>query len=244
MEYVFSMSGNTVPMRRKYQIGAAMPDRGVPVVIGGSGADGIELAATTTAADLVGITVDAQATLVTAQQSDNSDPGREVSVIIDPSAVYKARLSGGSTEGTALAAHTVDTQSTNGLSVETDTTFANHDEGSVFCYSGANAGKGRKITSVSTNHATVIIAFPADIEVGDVFLKAPYCAAPYGMEDQFVQLTTNLFELDASATVDTDNANFRVVELIFKDKSADANRTESFAHIIPFDSIFAAGGSV
>ena len=244
MDYVGSLLGNTTPLRLQYQIGAAMPNPGVPVVIGGAGAEGVELGTTTAAADLVGITVDAQATLVTAQQTDNSDPARQVSVIVDPNAMYQARLSGGATEATALAAHTVDTEATDGLTVETDTAFTNFDEGTVFCYSGANAGEGRKITSVSGNHATVIVAFRNDVLVGDVFIKAPYAASPYAMEDQFVQLTTNLFELDASAAVDTDNANFRVVRLIYRDQSWDDNRTRSFAHIVPFDSIFAAGGSV
>lgn len=249
MDYVGSLLGNTTPLRLKYQMGDNMTNAGVPVLVGGAGQDGVILASTTAAADLVGITIDTDpdgTTVLTAQQTGNARVEREVTVIVDPNAVYEARMSGGATEGTALTLHTVDTASSDGTSVETDASFASPsmDEGSVFCYSGANIGQGRKITSVSGNHATVTVPFRFDTVVGDTFIKAPYCAAPYGMEDQFVQLTTNLYELNASVTIDTDNANFRVLRLRFKDQSLDGNRTESFAHIVAFDSIFAAGGSV
>lgn len=242
MDFSKLLSGGGSPIIMDYQIGDDMSNAGVPVLIGGAGQEGVILASTTAAADLVGVTVDAPGAVVTAQQSDNSDPARYARVCISPDAVYKARLSGGATEGTALTAHTVDTANTAGTSIETDAAFV--DETSLFCHSGANAGVGRKITSISGNHATVSVALPNDIAVGDVFITAPYCAAPFGMENHFVQLTTNLYELDCSVTVDTDNNNFRVLELLYKDNSLDPDRLMSAANIVPFDSIFAAGGSV
>lgn len=242
MQFVKMLCGNTTPTIMDFQIGDDMANAGVPVLIGGAGEEGVILATTIAAADLVGITMNAPGSVVTAQQSDNSDPARIARVCISPDAVYRARLSGGATEGTALTAHTVDTANAAGTSIETDSAFV--DETSLFCHSGANVGIGRKITSISGNHATVSVALPYDTAVGDVFITAPYCAAPYGMEDQFVQLTTNLYELNASVTVDTDNANFRVVELLYKDNSDDPDRLLSAADIVPFDSIYAAGGSV
>lgn len=238
MQFSGVFSGN-VPIIKKYQIGEAMANSGVPVLVGGAGNAGIVLASTTGAADLVGVTIDSQATLVTAQQSDNSDPARLVSVIANPTAFYKVLLSGGATADTALTTGTVDTASTTGLDVNTEINYTNFDEGSIFGYSGANVGILRKIGVGDATDATVVVAFPVDIAVGDVFLHVPYSAG----EDQFVQLTSDFVQLDASATVDTDNANFRVIELRMKD-SSEVGVNNSHAIIVPFDHLFAAGGSV
>ena len=151
MEYAFAFSGGS-PIIKKYQIGEAMADGGVPVLVGGAGNAGLSLASTTAASDLVGITSNPQDTLVTAQQSDNSDPAREISVIINPDAVYRAKLSGGATSGTDLTAHTVTTASATGLVVTASgSTFDSPelDEGTIHCISGANVGITRKITSTS-----------------------------------------------------------------------------------------------
>lgn len=238
MEFSGVFSGGA-PVIKKYQIGEAMANSGVPVLIGGSNKAGLVLAATTTASDLVGVTLDSQATLVTAQQTDNSDPARLVSVVVNPDAYYKALLSGGSAADTVLAIGTVDNAVSNGLSVDTNITYTNFDEGSLFGYAGGSVGILRKITSVSSTIATVTIAFPLASAVGDQFLHVPYSAG----ENQFVQLTSDFRQLDASATVDTDNNNFRVIELRMKDFS-EVGVSNSHAIIVPFDHLFAAGGSI
>lgn len=232
MDYAFAFSGGS-PILQKFQIGESMATGGVPVLVGGAGNEGVALASTTGAADLVGITLNSS-TLVTAQQSDNSDPARYVDVIINPDAVYKAKLSGGATAGTDLTTYTVTTASTTGLDVVTGDDFSNFDEGTIHCISGNNVGISRKITVGDGTDASVTVAFPYDIAVGDGFIVVPFAIG----EDQFVQLTSNLAEVDASATVDTDNANFRVVKL-------DLNGVDdSYVYITPFDHIFANGGSV
>ncbi len=233
MEYAYSFSGGAA-VRLTYQIGEAMANAGVPVVIGGAGNAGLALAATTTASDLVGVTLDLQATLVTAQQTDNSDPERKVTVVVNPDAVYKVKLSGGATSGTDLGTETVTTASTTGLDVVTGTDFSNFDEGTIHCVTGNNVGISRKIGFGDATDATVVVAFPNDIAVGDTFIVVPYGL----VENQFVQLTTDLTELDASAAVDTDNNNFRVISLDLNSES------DSFAYVVPFDHIFAAGGSI
>lgn len=245
MKWAYNLSGIATPHIKQFQIGEAMANAGVPVLVGGADNEGLALASTTAAADLVGITLDAQASLVTAQQTDNSDPARLITCIINPDAVYQAKLSGGATEDTALTLYDVTTASTTGLVVTTGDAWNSPDynEGVVWGYDGANAGIARKITSTSATAGTLLVALPADTVVGDNFLRAPFCASPVGMEDQFVQLSTNLYEVDASVAVDTNNANFRVVELLLRDKSDDG-QNNSFAMLIPFDSIFAAGGSV
>lgn len=232
MNFAFAFSGGS-PIVRKFQIGETMANPGVPVLVGGAGEEGVVLASTTGAADLVGVTLNA-ATLVTAQQTDNSNPERTVEVILNPDAVYKARLSGGSTSGTDLSIETVTTASTTGLDVNTGTDFTNFDEGTIHCISGNNVGISRKITVGDGTDASVTVAFPFDIAVGDEFIVVPFTPG----EDQFVQLTSDLTEVDASASVDTDNDNFRVLGLELNGVG------DSYVLLVPFDHIFAAGGSI
>ncbi len=237
---LFGFFSGSAPVIKKYQIGEAMTTAGVPVVIGGSNKAGIVLGDTTTASvDLVGVTLDSQATLVTAQQTDNSDPSRVVSVVVNPDAMWRARLSGGATADTALAIGTVDNAVSNGLTVDTNITYTNFDEGSLFGYKGGAVGILRKITSVSSTIATVTVAFPVGSAVGDQYLHVPFSAG----EAQFVQLTSNLAQVDASATVDTDNNNFRVIELEMKDHS-EVGVSNSSVILVAFDHLFAAGGSI
>jgi len=238
MQFSGLFSGGA-PIIKKFQIGEAMANAGVPVVVGGAGIAGVSLASTTAAADLVGLTLDAQATLVTAQQTDNSDPSRQVSVVVNPDIIIKALLSGGATSDTALIIGTVDVASTTGLDVNTEIDYTNFDEGSIFGFTGANAGILRKITVGDSTDASVTIAFPVDIDVGDVFLHVPFS----GGENQFVQLTSDLTQVDASAAVDTNNNNFRVIELVLKD-SSETGRTTSSVIMTPFDHLFACGGSI
>lgn len=230
MDFAFAFSGGS-PIVRKFQIGEAMANAGVPVVIGGSGNEGVALASTTAAAGLIGVTTNAQPTLVTAQQSDNSDTAREVEVIVNPDAVYKARLSGGATSGTDLTTYTVTTASTTGLDVVTGDDFTNFDEGTIHCIEGNNVGISRKITVGDGTDASVTVAFPYDIAVGDKFIVVPYALG----ERQYVQLTSDLTELNASVAVDTDNVNFVVLGLILNDVS------DSYALIVPYDHLFSAG---
>lgn len=238
MQFSGVFSGGA-PVIKKFQIGEAMANAGVPVLVGGAGNAGVVLASTTAASDMIGLSLDVQATLVTAQQTDNSDPSRQISVVVNPDILIKALLSGGATAGTALAIGTVDVASTTGLDVNTDIDYTNFDEGSIFGFTGGNVGILRKITVGDSTDASLAIALPVDTQVGDVFLHVPFS----GGEDQFVQLTSDFTEVDASAAVDTNNNNFRVVELLMKD-SSETGRTTSSVIITPFDHMFACGGSI
>lgn len=235
----------TTPWSLKYQIGEAMTVAGVPVEIGGSNQDGIQLVETTTAIDVLGVTLDAQDTVVSAQQSDNSDPARLVSVIIQPDAIYRAKLSGGATAGTDLTIRDVTTESTDGLVVTTGDNWGSPelDECMLWGFDGANAKILRKITSTGASAATLLIALPADTVVGDNFCFAPFCCSPAGMEDQFLQLTSNLAEIDGSVAVDTDNNNFRVIEIDFRD-AGEEGRSSTFVKISIYDSVFTGGANV
>jgi len=233
MDVIGNFAGKS-PVILPFQIGEAMAAAGVPVVVGGAGIGGVSLAATTTASDFIGITTNIQATLVTAQQAGNADPERLVRVIVNPDMIIKARLSGSSTSGADLTVYTVTTASTTGLDVVTGDDFTNFDEGAIHCIKGANVGVTRKIGVGDATDATVVIAFPNDIAVGDQFIVLPF----FPGENQFVQLTTDLTEVDASAAVDTDNNNFRVLNFQLDGVS------NSHVLLVPFDSLYAAGGSI
>lgn len=236
MKLAQSLNGASSPKFTKYQIGEAMATPGVPVLVGGAGNEGIALASTTAAVNLLGVTQDAQATLVTAQQSDNSDPERVVTVCVSTDAIYKTRLCGGATAGTDLSPVTTTGASTTGLVVTTGAEWSDptYDEGVTWGYSGANTGVARKITSVSSTAGTVSVAFPHDIAVGDKFCRAPFAKG----ELQYVQLTSDLTEIDATVAVDTDNVNFVVVEYELLGAGLEGEKN-SYAMIIPYNYAFA-----
>lgn len=240
MEFAYLLTGGA-PIVKKFQVGAAMATAGVPVLVGGSGEEGLVLASTTGAADMVGVTIDTAAAPTTSQNSDGSDTATEIAVIVNPLAVYRARLAGSATAGAALTAGVAASANTAGTTIDADTDYSSPsmDEGTIFGYSGANAGRARKITSLSSTAAVVTVPFPADIAAGDEFLVVPFTPG----ENQFVQLTSNLAEVNTAVTIDTDNNNFRVIELGLK-AASDNGTANSVAYLVPFDMIWSAGGSV
>ena len=233
MEYAYNLTApNATPLVRKYQIIDTLSYVGVPLLAPGANEAGLDLGTTTGAADFVGINLDT-ATYVTAQQTDGTSAERKVSVIINPDAVYRIKLSGGATENTALTLYDVTTASTDGLTVTTGDSWTSpeFDEGVVWGYDGANAGQQRKITSTSSTAATVTVAFDYDTVVGDNFMRAPY----WYIGTTTVQFTTNLYQADASIAVAT-GAAFRVVDMVLRDIGHNG-RQNSFADIWSSDHV-------
>lgn len=226
MEAAYAISGSKHHIK-KYQIGETVSQSGVPLLVPASSGAGVVRATTTGAADMIGCNIDT-ATYVTAQQTDGTSAERTVSIIVNPDMVYKALLSGGATEGTALTLYPVTTASTDGLAVTTNSAWNSptYDEGVVWGYDGANAGRARKLTSVSATAGTVTVAFDRDTVVGDNFLRAPFW--PTGTTT--AQLTTNLYQVDASIAVGT-GAQFECIELILNDLNENG-RTNSYVFLV------------
>ena len=201
MEVAGLLSGGA-PVIKKYQINADFDNAGVPALVATAAEAGLDLPSTTVFKDVVGITLDT-GTFLSAQQTGAANPEVTVSVIINPDALVRARLSGGAAEGTALTQYDVTTASTDGLDVTTGDDFSSpqFDEGAVWGFDGANAKILRRITATSTTDITVAVAFPNDSVVGDNYLIAPY--SPIPTDAQTLQLTTNLQEADASIAVGT-----------------------------------------
>jgi len=237
MDFAYSWSGSA-PIVKKYQIGEAMATAGVPVEVETlANVAGVLLCETTTAADVVGVTLDAQATRNTAQQSDNSDPAVYVTVIAQPDAIYRAKLSGGATSNTALTANTNSVADATGLLLTMGLGTA-YDDGYIWGATGANAGVVRKVTAVDGTNEVPIIAFPYDIAVGDTFYAATFGPATLCG----IQLTSTLEQIDATADLQSTD-NFRCVKMDLR-PTAEDGANNSFAYISIFDHLFASGGSV
>lgn len=247
MKLSYLLSGNA-PVVKKYQIGETWLDvAGIPVEIPTlSDVAGVQMCETNGCVDALGVTLDkphanngkaaaSSTTRLTAQQTDASDPSQVVSVVINPGAVWKARLSGGSTSGTALTAQTNTTASTDGLTITTSSNLSAYDDGVAWGATGANAGILRKVTAVTTT-STVVIAFPNDIAVNDTFYYATFGPS----EDAGIQLTSNLDELDATADLQSTD-NFRCIDFYQKD-AAGKGATETYAEFILIDHLY--GGNI
>lgn len=232
MEFAYDVSGTSIATVKKYQVAASNTQLGI-MYLRSAGA-GVVKATTTGAANALGSNIDTAGTYVTAQQTDNSDTARLTSIIVNPGAVYKLLLSGGATEGTAISLRTVTTASSDGLTVTTgdDWTSPQYDEGTIWGYDGANAGKVRHIDSTTSVAALTVVAFPLDTVVGDRFLRAPYTPA----QTITLQLTTNLYQADASIAVATGGA-WDIVELLCNDIGG-FGQTSSYVFAMPQDHIF------
>jgi len=229
MELAHIMSGNA-PKFVELQIAATVGTVGVPLTIPAANGTGVVLATATSAANMVGCNIDT-ATYQAAQNSDGSDQAAAVTVIYNPDAVWRARLSGGATSGTALTAQTVSTATTDGLDVTTgfDYNTTDVDEGVIWGLAGVNAGIVRKITSTGVTAATVIVAFPKDHPVGDTFLHAPF----FPFQSPTVTLTSAFDQVDCSVATSTSAA-----ELVPINGFADGNfagASDSYIHLVAGD---------
>lgn len=238
MRYIHDWNGNQVPIIRKYQVGEDMANAGVPVEVPTlANTDGVLLCATTTCADCLGVTLDAQDDRQTAQQTDDADPQRLVSVVVNPNAIFRGLLSGGATRNTALTLFDETAGDLTGLLVTAAIGTA-YDDGYCWGFDGANMGHVRKITAVDGSTAVPIVAFPKDIAIGDNFLA--FTAGPGELAG--FQLCTTLDQINATADLQgTDN--FRIVSAHFK-AQGDEGRTRSAVDFVIFDHLFAAGGSI
>ena len=227
MDFAFDLSGGSTAVMKKYQVAATNTTVGIPYLKGASSGTGLVIATVSSAVDFVGVNIDTAGTYVTAQQSDNSDTARLQTTIINPLAVYRARMCGGAANE-ALAAATITTASSDGLSVITsafDPNSPSIDDGTAWGYSGANTGKARKIVSVASNDATIDVAFPFDIAVGDRFLYTNL----HPLHGILAQFCTDMTTIDATVALSGD-ATVITIELILNDAAGNGT-TDSYALI-------------
>jgi len=233
MEFAYNLGSNSTPLIKKYQVGETFAQAGVICAVSGTGNYGVRKATTTAAANSMGLALDVVTTL-TAQQADNSDPARMISVIINPDAVLRSRLSGGATDGTAITDYAETSGNTAGTTV-TAAGLVSADEGMIVCSAGANAGKYRKNITGGSGSAVAGVAFPLDIAIGDRFFTLPVSC----MDIQTVQLTTNVTEVNATAAVATNQVPYQAIEIQLGNPPNEI-LTQSYVFLVAADHLFAS----
>lgn len=243
MEFSADLYGS-LPIIKKYQVATSTTAVGQPWLACATSTAGLAIATTTGAADMVGVNLDS-ATYTTTQGTGKALPQgtsagtsaeRLVSIIINPFAIWRLKMSGGATENTALAKQTVTTASSGGTAITTGATWTSGTEyadGVTWGFTGANAGAIRKITSTSSTAGTVAVPFDYGTVVGDVFLRAPYW--PMSQVTPTIQLTTLLTQANAIISVNT-GASFHCYDLLLRDgSSSPSGQTDSYVFAIAGD---------
>jgi len=229
MDYMGRLGGGT-PTKMAFQIGVSITRIGIPFMQNASNVAGIVIGTTTNTDNMVGCNLDT-ATYQTAQQTDGTSPERKVNLIVNPDAIWKARLSGGAASGTALTLQAITSAQTNGLTVTVaagvDFTSPETDEGVVWGYDGVNAGRQRKIASTAATVITVTVAFDGNGAIGDNYITAPATL----LSTNTLTLTTELTEVRADVAVAANTCAIRVLAIEAK-SLADDGRTKSFLRLM------------
>ena len=194
MEFGYLLGGGA-PTIKKYKM-AAGHAAGIVVLVSAANSTGLSTSTTTSFADSVGVTMDAEVTQGSPRtySTTQGQPEYIQSVIVNPDAVFKALLVG-SAANAALEHRTVGTVTSNGLTVvgttgETDPSSPDMDEGLVWYTSGGNASASRKITSTTTTlTVTVVMPFPSANKVGDKYITIPYFP---GLDGAILTMSTDL----------------------------------------------------
>ncbi len=205
MDYAYMLNGGT-PLVMSFPIGDTHSDAGIVTTATGAEQAGMMVSTTTTMTDSIGVTYDT-GTYVTAQQTDGTSAERKVKVCVSPDAVYRALMSGGSTEGTAVPLFTVTAATTDGLDVidtAVDWTSPATDEGSIFFTTGVNKGQHRKVITTGGSEATIATAFDNDHGVGDQGFRMPWWFQD--ITSDALQTTTLLTQADNTGAVATGGA--------------------------------------
>lgn len=240
MEVVKLLGGGAGLVVYDYFLSATVVE-GQPVLASVTGGDGgmVTDPTTTSLADLVGIVLGASSFdpyggggvggALAYSTVQNATPGL-VRVVANADAIYRARMSGSATAGTALTTYTAAAASAGGTTFTDADATTSMDEGIAWgILPGANVGIARRITAhnTGTGAITVTVPFPRAIAAADAFLLCPYQPTV----GTALQLTTNFLEADASIVVGT-GGNARAVELVL------AGTLDSYVHFIARDHCF------
>jgi hypothetical protein len=164
----------------------------------------------------------------------------EVSLVVNPDAAYRFRMSGTAAAGGNLPLITNTVASTAGtlVTITTGDIVPNSPtmlDGTLIALTGANAGQRRKITTVSATEFTAVVPFPSDIAVGDTFTAVPYfpgAATVLGGDDLTLTTTPGTLATEANATIASTTAGIRMTHLDLVYDTAGPLRGRSDGYII------------
>ena len=189
MQFDYLLSGGKTTLK-KYKMASAVIE-GAMVLSAAAGATGLSTSTVTSWANAVGLTMDGGILKVGVPILYSTVQGQEEflqTILINPDAVFRALLVGSATNA-VIPVNPITSASSNGLTAVGTNSVANQDEGTIWYVSGANAGKSRKITSVSSATVTVVMPFAANA-VNDNFLAIAQTPGSLG-----VTLSTNLLNV-------------------------------------------------
>lgn len=233
MATINNILSGSAGIKKRYQIKETMANIGAVVLVSQTGEGGLGLATNTGAQDMVGLNL-TTATFTQTQGTGENTAESLIDIIINPDAVMRFRLSGGTSEGTALPLQTVTVASSGGTAIQTDADWTSTTviDGVAWGYTGSNVSQIRKVTSVSSTTGTVAVPFDYGIVVDDVFLRGPVWPFDDASGHQ-VQLTAAFFEVNAIAAATAGGA-FTCVDFDLRD-AGDDGRNNSFVEVIAGD---------
>ncbi len=212
MDSILSGGG---PVMKKYMAGTTMATAGIPVLGAVDAATDLGSIEPMTAGgvtgigSMVGLLLDITGTVAATGITDSAELFSRV--IVNPDLVYKARASGSTTVGTALANTTTNAASSDGTVATGTTTF---DNGALYGETGGNVNDVRRTDDVS---GSVSINFPNAIASGDTFVAVHGFPCSVELTDfECYDLTTDLTEIDAQALT-TDANNFSTLDIEFNE---------------------------
>lgn len=227
MNLAYTLS-NGGPLVKKYKIAATVGYAGIPLLDASTATAGVRNATTTSLANCIGLGLDT-ATYTTTQSASMVEG--VVSVVINPDAVIKARMSGSATEGTQLGVTTNSSASAGGTVVTITSGDAAPNspsmvDGTAIALSGNNVNLLRTISSVAATTATVTVPFPLAIAVNDTFVLIPW--SPAHASAITAILTTNLYEVRG----DSDSTGDAAINCVDLQIDSALPRTNSFLHFL------------
>lgn len=238
--YILSGGG---PIVKKYRVGAGAPDFtvvGAPAVAALTTAAGVLPMTVGTIADYVGLSLDTA--IYTTTQSATMIEG-VVSLVMNPDAVIRLRMSGTAAAGGNLPLITNTAASAGGtlVTITTGDIVPNSPtmlDGTMICLTGANAGLRRKVTSVAATTMTALVPFPNAIAVGDTFTVVPYfpgATTAVGGDDLTLTTApgTNATEANATVASTTVGVRFAHVDLQYDVAGPLRGRQDGYILSVP-----------
>ena len=229
MNFAYNLDGASGVVIKRLKISETFAAAGVYATVTTAGLGGIVKGITASAVDQIGVTVSTGTYSTTLGDAEGA-----VDLIHNPMAVYKIKMDGGQTAGTALAITTNSAAASGGRTVTITTGDAapnspTMDEGTIACVYGANVGQTRKITTVGATTCNTLVPFTAaaGLASGDVFILVPYTPGDTAADN--VNTTSNIVNADATIAVGS-GADFRPIELEFDFSSLSAARNNSFVY--------------
>ncbi len=230
------------PLVKKYFVAAGTPDftvAGCPANASATTTAGVAPTAAGTSGLYAGLSLDT-ATYTTSQATVLASGPGVVSLVVNPDAALRFRISGGATAGTALTTITNSVASTGGTAITITTGDAAPNsptmlDGTVICIKGSNVGIRRKITTVSATVCTVVVPFPYTIAVGDVFVMVPFfpgAGTAIGGDDLSLTTTPGTLATEARQDVATTTTGFRATHLDLVVDCADPARVLLESYIL------------